>query len=102
MVVFENNSAGNKSELALVVSGAAEYSRIVNINVNYGKDVKNGYYVNTPEGTEEFKDSDVILYDKDGKEIKHGNVSIKGTVSYGGRGRKPNEYTISEVTIESK
>lgn len=102
LVVFENTSAGNKSAITLVVSSAAEHSRITNINVNYGKGTKNGYYVNVPEGTEDFKDSDVVLYDKDGKEISHGRVTIKGTVSYGGEGLKPNEYSINEVTIEAR
>ena len=101
LVVFENIS-GNKSAITLVVSSAADHSRIANINVNYGKDTKNGYYVNVPEGIEDFKDSDVVLYDKDGKAITHGLVTIKGTVSYGGEDLESNEYSINEVTIEAK
>lgn len=60
----------------------------VTVTLNYGND-KNSMMINTPENESHFKDTDVVIYDKDGNKLTtNDKVKITGTVKYPNKGPK--------------
>ncbi len=87
-----------KQNVMMSVSAGGE--KIYNIELNYGKDVKNAIYIDVPEGQEEFEAKDMKLYDNSGNVINRSGVRMKGTVKYG-LDDEPDEYVIQDVILET-